>query len=139
MKEDIDILKKVGRRDGMTVPEDFFADFSSRMSESLPERSWAMPQAAQPRSLWQRVRPYAYMAAMFAGVWCMLKMFTLISSTSCDMGIDSNPILAEAVGNEEFIDEYIIDDVNQWDLMDEMMEEGFDTGCLGDTIVNPQH
>ncbi len=26
-------------------------------------------------SMWQRVKPFAYMAAMFAGVWCMMSVF----------------------------------------------------------------
>ena len=61
MKKGEDILKKINRNDGMTVPEGFFEDFVAKMEAMLPER----PEAEQPRRIehrttWQRVRPYVY-------------------------------------------------------------------------------
>ncbi len=44
--------------------------------------------------------------------------------------IDRNPVLAEAISNDTFISDYIIDDLNQWDIMDEMIEDGFDASSL---------
>ena len=38
MKEDNDILKTIGRSDGMTVPDGYFADFAERMAGQLPQR-----------------------------------------------------------------------------------------------------
>ena len=70
------------------------------------------------------------MAAMFAGVWCMLKMFTLMSGADGHNAIDSNPILAEAVSDESFINEYVIDDINQWDILDEMQLDSLDAATL---------
>lgn len=133
MKEDKDILSKTDRRSGMTVPDGYFDDFAIKMAAALPQRD----EAENPESiilpsptLWTRIRPYAYLAAMFAGVWCMLKMFTLMSTPSDGCIVDRNPILAEAFGSDSFINEYVIDDINQWDLLDEMMDDGFDAACL---------
>lgn len=131
MKQNSDILEKVRRNDGMTVPEGYFADFSRQMAASLPER----PEIEQPaaafaeaarRTLWQRVRPYAYMAAMFAGIWMMLQLFTIITNPGDLRPIDSNPVMAEALGNDAFILDYIVDDagMDQWDVIDEMVEDG---------------
>lgn len=134
MNNDNDILSKVARRDGMTVPEGYFADFAKRMEAALPERpELSERQPAVRRTLWQRVRPYAYMAAMFAGVWCMLKMFTLLTSTS-PQPFESNPVMAEAFSNEQFVNDYIIKDLNQWDIYDEMMEDGIDAEALCDSL-----
>lgn len=125
MKQETDILKRINRHDGMTVPEDYFAGFTERMARMLPDREPAASSAAvQRRTLWAVVRPYVYMAAMFAGVWCMLKMFTIMSGTSDLRPMDSNPVLAEAFSNEAFFNDYISPDINQWDVLDEMMEDG---------------
>lgn len=130
MKQSTDILEKARRNDGMTVPEGYFADFRRQMAASLPERpelkdSMSVAAAAQ-RTLWQRVRPYVYMAAMFAGIWLMLQLFTLISNPGDLRPMDSNPVMAEAFGNDKFMIDYIINDagIDQWDIIDEMAQDG---------------
>lgn len=132
MKEDKDILKTIGRRDGMTVPDGYFADFAKRMAAELPERPElaAMGVAAAPRTLWGRIRPYVYMAAMFAGVWCMLKMFTSVTGPQQLTPMESNPVMADAFGNDEFMNTYVYDEVSDRDIMDEMMEDGIDPDSL---------
>jgi hypothetical protein len=137
MKEDKDILSRINRRDGMTVPEGWFDDFATRMANSLPERPEleTAPQKIVNRTLWSRVRVYVYMAAMFAGIWCMLKMFTSITSSTTDASMASNPILAEAFDNETFVNDYIMDDVNQWDVIDDMIEDGVDVDALVDSMM----
>lgn len=64
MKTDHDILAKIDRDSGMTVPDGYFADFASRMEAAIPANRPKIAEA--PRSFWQQVRPYAYLAAMFA-------------------------------------------------------------------------
>ncbi len=124
MKKGEDILKKINRNDGMTVPDGFFEDFAAKMEAMLPER----PEAEQPRRIehrttWQRVRPYVYMAAMFAGIWCMLKMFTMMGPGNIDLSIDKNHILTDALSDDNFVYEYIIDDLNDSELFDEMYND----------------
>jgi hypothetical protein len=84
MKEDKDILSRINRRDGMTVPDGWFDDFASRMADSLPERPALENASPAPvsRTIWERIRPYVYMAAMFAGVWCMPTPCSLKLSTT---------------------------------------------------------
>lgn len=117
-------MKKINRNDGMTVPEGFFEDFAAKMEAMLPER----PEAEQPRRIehrttWQRIRPYVYMAAMFAGIWCMLKMFTMMGPGNIDLSIDKNHILTDALSDDNFVYEYIIDDLNDSELFDEMYND----------------
>lgn len=120
--------------DHLTVPDGFFADFNKRMAASLPDRPALQKPAAAPRTLWQRVRPYAYMAAMFAGVWCMLKVFTLFTNHNNELSIDSHPALATAVANEEFVEDYIIDDISEYDIYYSMSEEDMNTEALEDSL-----
>lgn len=135
MTKDKDILTRLNHKDGMTVPEGYFDDFTRRMMAQLPDRpELTQPASATlPRTWWQRVRPYVYMAAMFAGVWCMLKMFTLMSSDG-RQPLETNPIMAEAFGNDTFVNEYVIDDISQWDIYDEMMEDGIDAAAFCDSL-----
>lgn len=134
MKHDPDILNKLDRHDGMTVPEGYFADFARRMEASLPDRpelSAVVPVV--PRTWWQRIRPYAYMAAMFAGVWCMLKMFAMLTA-STPLPLETNPVMAEAFNNDAFVNQYVLPEVDEGDLYDDLMEEGIDPAALLDSV-----
>ncbi|MDY3858592.1 MAG: hypothetical protein ACI30D_02360 [Muribaculaceae bacterium] len=125
MKQDNDILREAGRRDGLAVPDGFFDDFVQKMSASLPENPAAEhPQAkVLHRSVWSRIRPYVYMAAMFAGIWCMLKMFSIMSPANVDLSIENNEALTNALRDDNFIYDYIIDDVSDREIMEEMYED----------------
>lgn len=136
MKEEKDLLQHLPRRDGMTVPDGYFADFAARMAASLPPTAFETgidESVKRPRTLWQRVRPYVYMAAMFAGVWCMLKMFTMIS-TPTDAAMQPSPVLAEALGNEIFVNDYVLNNVDEYDLYDEMMDDGIDVFTISQSM-----
>lgn len=128
-----EILDKIGRNDGMTVPEGFFDEFKRQMADSLPQRPELQPDAAIRRTTWQRIRPYVYMAAMFAGIWCMLKMFTMLAPET-STPLESNPVIAEALNDDDFVNTYLVGDINQWDLYDELMEDGIDPDSLCDSI-----
>jgi hypothetical protein len=66
----------------------------------------------------------------------MLKMFTLMSSTEGDLSINGNTVLANAVSNEQFVEDYVIDDVSNWDIYDYMLEDSIDVYNLQDSIYN---
>lgn len=129
------ILEKA-RRDGLAcpsagfdVPDGYFESFVEKMSASLPPQSFDIA-ASRKKNFWTMVRPYVYMAAMFAGIWLMLQLFTLISGTGTLQPMDSNPIIAEALSNDDFVYNYIYDDLDTWDVMDEMMEDGIPADSL---------
>lgn len=127
MNETNDILDKIGRRDGMTVPEGFFENFVARMSESLPE----MPKsefAPQPkRTMWHRLRPYTYMAAMFAGIWCMMKMFGMMSGAAPDLtDINNYPGVITALNDNNYVEDYLYPALNQYDILESLYEEGLE-------------
>lgn len=115
------LFEKIGRSHGMKVPEGYFDDFSRKMMDNLP----AYPEAPRPRPLttWQRVKPYVYMAAMFAGIWCMMKMFH-IASQSAQMNADAMPeSVALAIQNPEARDyyEYVAgDDMGDFEIESEV-------------------
>lgn len=125
MEKNNDILHKIDRRSGMTVPEGYFAGFASRMAASLPDKPADQTPVMQ-RTFWQKIRPYAYMAAMFAGIWCMMKMFQMMGSGSADLSIDNYPGVITALNNDNFVKDYVFPSVNEYDLLEDIYETGFD-------------
>lgn len=96
MKES-NILEKAGGKTGYTVPPHYFDNVRSKIMDNLPEYKIQK----QPKlSTWQKIKPYIYMAAMFAGIWCMMKMFHVI--TSSDLSLENPPeAVAVAMANTD--------------------------------------
>ena len=78
-KEESKILDKLGKNPGFKVPENYFNDFNAKLLESLPEVK--ITEEVKP-TMWVRVRPFIYMAAMFAGVWRMMNIFSIGKSSA---------------------------------------------------------
>ena len=77
--ENSKILEKLGKDPGFIVPDNFFDDFNKKMAESLPEVK--ITEEEKP-TMWVKVRPFIYMAAMFAGAWLMMNIFSLGKSSA---------------------------------------------------------
>lgn len=73
MNQNSDILSKIGGDAGFRTPSGYFDNLAERIDASLPEKQ-ILPAKRPTR--WQRVRPFVYLAAMFAGIWCMMQIFT---------------------------------------------------------------
>lgn len=117
---------------GMTVPPGFFDEFKARMSSSLPEQPWEARSESQgilPRTKWQKIRPYVYMAAMFMGIWCMMKMFDLMHPAD-HTNISANPVLMSAIDNDTFYYDYCVTDVSESDIYDDLYSQGLDPDDL---------
>ena len=112
-QDDSTILKKYGKEPGFKVPENYFADFNKRMTEMLPEVE-ITPIDVKP-SIWQRVKPLAYLAAMFAGVWCMLQVF---SGFMGDGNLNAVRAVAEKLQDDKSnVEEFIMSGVSDYDIL----------------------
>lgn len=127
---------------GMRVPAGYFDSFADQMSAMLPDRPElrATAEADRPRSFWESVRPYVYMAAMFAGVWCMLQMFHMMSGGNELAPMDSNPVLAQGLATDDFLYDYVMSDVSSRDIFDDMVDDGlmpdnFDMTALNEDLL----
>ena len=122
-----DVLNRPGHPDGMTVPDGFFEAFARDMAAKLPpnELEQQPALALQPRTRWQRIRPFVYMAAMFAGIWCMMKMFSMMQSTTTDLSFDRSPVLTAALSNDDFVSDYVLDDYDEEQLLDDLYVDGY--------------
>ena len=53
----------------------------------------------------------------------MLKMFTLMAPGNVDLSVENNPMLTEALGDENFVYDYIVDDITDREIFDEMFDD----------------
>lgn len=131
---------KVGRDPGFRVPDGYFEAFYASMPEQLPERETPAPVHL---TRWQRVKPYVYLAAMFAGIWCMMKMFHMMSTP--DISLDSPPaaVMAALDKNPQTFDEMVPDyDMGDFELEQEVSDEFDDIDELTDALgveLEPQY
>ena len=113
-QEDSTILNRYGKNPGFKVPENYFDDFNRRMADMLPDVE-ITPIDVKP-SMWQRVKPFAYMAAMFAGVWCMMSVFSHFTASG---NLDSVRAVAEKMGDDNSnVEEFIMSGaVSDYDIL----------------------
>lgn len=103
-KEETDLLKRCGTENPFTVPEGYFERFTEQLMEKLPERE---AQPAPKLTLWTRVKPWVYMAAMFCGLMLSVRMFVGEKQSQ------SPAATSETTDFTEVPDEYIAPIVNQ--------------------------
>lgn len=114
------------KTNGMTVPPDFFENFTSKMMERIPAEE-PKPQVAEKRTIWQIIRPYVYMAAMFAGIWLMMNMSTFFTPDQ-PAPATSKALLAEVVNPESvsYVDDYMVASQSDYDFYDDLYNSGFE-------------
>jgi hypothetical protein len=78
VKAEEKILAKYRRDTGYRAPEGFLDAAFEKISAAKGD----LPKAPElkPRTRWQIVRPYVYLAAMFAGIWCTMKILATYQS-----------------------------------------------------------
>ncbi|MDH8702550.1 hypothetical protein M2138_001916 [Dysgonomonadaceae bacterium PH5-43] len=72
MSKKMSQLDKVGNKNPFTVPENYFDNIAEQVMANLPDQQM---EEEERLTLWNRVKPWLYMAAMFAGIALMLKIF----------------------------------------------------------------
>lgn len=107
MKEEDKIRDRFGTSGGWKVPEGYFDSFYAEMMDKLP--AYPTPRAIEKISIWNRLKPYVYLAAMFAGIWLMMKVFFNMSGNSV-LSIDNPPekvayAMSELPASDLYIDD----------------------------------
>lgn len=97
MKEEDELLKRCGTKNPFTVPDNYFENFSKELMDKLPEKE--QPATSMEITMWQRVKPWVYMAAMFCGL--MFTVRVVVGPPKQDTPLFS------AAETEEFSDEYV--------------------------------
>lgn len=135
MKQENDIFDKIGKDPGFRVPDDYFEDFAKKMAAQLPEKKFTVEKKT---TVWLSIRPWVYMAAMFAGIWCMMYIFSDIKNAS-SKNLGFNPEIADAMNDEQFVNEFMMTgtgNISDYDLLMEIYNEGVDASVFDSDSIN---
>lgn len=101
MKEEDNILRKVGTGSSFKVPEGYFDHLTSEVMSKLPEREKSAFESKSP-TLWEKVKPWTYMAAMFIGAALIIRVASTNRQASAD-----ELVALEGADTENMSDQYI--------------------------------
>ncbi|MCL2650394.1 MAG: hypothetical protein FWD60_05110 [Candidatus Azobacteroides sp.] len=100
MKTTSSNLDNIGKINPFKVPVGYFEGFCDNMMSQLPEKENKKPQVV---GLWERVKPWVYMAAMVAGIMLMINIFVNKSDSS---GIFSKDVKNIPISEIDDFDSY---------------------------------
>lgn len=99
MNQEDKLKEKYGTKGAWSVPEGYFDSVFKEIGEKLPEYP-RQPESAN-LSVWERIKPYVCLAAMFAGIWLMMKVFHNVSGDG-HLSLDNPPAqIAMAMTDQE--------------------------------------
>ena len=100
MKEEDTLLKKIGKDNSFKVPDGYFANLTSEVMNRLPAEE-TNTIAESPVSMWTKVKPLLYLAAMFVGAALIIRSFSVDNkpapSADMAMGEEETEILSEEI------------------------------------------
>ena len=73
MKEEDKLQKMIGTENPFRVPEGYFENLTSEVMNKLPEKEKVTAVRNEP-TMWQKVRPWLYMTAMFIGAALIIRV-----------------------------------------------------------------
>lgn len=100
MKEEDNILKKVGKENAFRVPDGYFDNLTSEVMSRLPEKETPVFIKREPTK-WEKIKPWLYMTAMFAGAALIIRV------ASADRVPAADTIAMDDPETEIVSDEYI--------------------------------
>ena len=112
MREEDQLLKKVGTQNPFKVPEHYFEDFSEELMNKLPEKE-ILP-----------VKPWLYMTAMFCGIMLSVRIFVGEPQQNNFPAISKTMI--ESIPDEEWeliIHRSALDDYSLYQFLTNIVEE----------------
>ena len=121
MTEEQKLMERFGQDSGMRVPVGYFDSAFKQIADSLP--AYPEVERRSPLTKWQRVKPYVYLAAMFAGIWCMMQMFHRLSNVD-GVSLENPPAQIAALIEEPEMKEnyYIPTSLTDYDLEEQAIE-----------------
>lgn len=102
MKEEDILMKKLGKENPFKVPEGYFENLTSEVMNKLPEKE-KVSFEEEHISIWTRVKPFLYLAAMFVGAALIIQV---ASSDHKSAAVDDVAVV-EMVDTEAISDEML--------------------------------
>lgn len=112
-----ELKQRVGTSNPFRTPEGYFDNLPKRVMSQLPEKDTRII----PISRWQRVKPWAYMAAMFIGAALMIQVGRGAFSPSTQVQTEAEFFAFDSK-------EIVLDDI----LSDQDLDNSMDASFMGD-------
>jgi len=101
MKEDTELKNRIGKENPFKVPEGYFENIVPEIMKQLPETE---VQEEVEVTMWERVKPWVYMVAMFCGL--MFGLRVMMNDKPVSTGINAGDVsMTDSV--QGIPDEYI--------------------------------
>lgn len=101
MKEEDEIIRKCGNGNSFTVPEGYFDNLTQEVMGKLPEKE-KNEIREKKITTWDRIRPWLYMTAMFAGI--LLSIRIMINTTADKASYASSGNIENELPSDEYIE-----------------------------------
>lgn len=126
MKEDKNLKERIGKENPFMVPENYFESIVPEIMDKLPENNFTETVEI---SMWERVKPWVYMVAMFCGLMFGLRVIVgdKHKDTAPESSLTSAAPDSAASFQEEYIDN-IVDDIMMDDYTLYLYLSDADTG-----------
>lgn len=112
MKEQDNILKKVGKENVFRVPDGYFENLTSEVMSRLPEKETPAFIKKEPTK-WERIKPWLYMTAMFVGAALIIRVASADRTPATDQIAMDDTETTEVVSDEyisSVLDNSMLDD-----------------------------
>lgn len=97
-----DILDIINKKSGMKAPDGYFESLNERIMQNLPKKE-ITEEYNPPITFWTMAKPWVYMAAMFAGIALMFKVFTWTGGDFVNSNTEAKAVETETESIEDFI------------------------------------
>ena len=116
MKEEDNILKKVGTDNPFKVPDNYFEEFTSNLMKELPEQNETNAFDMPEPSRWEKVKPLLYLAATFIGIAFIIQSAVFFTPKT-DAGATED--MAISTTSDELLEGEYIDYILDGSMMDD--------------------
>ena len=123
MREEENILKKVGTENPFKVPEGYFENLTSEIMAFIPEET--PTKVVKMPTLWDRMKPWANMAAMFVGAAMLIRIGSSSNEPAItnQLALDDNELEMEYIST--IVDGAMMDDYSLYMFLSDMNEENY--------------
>ncbi len=123
MKTKFNKLQDIDKHNPFKVPENYFAHFNNEIMDCLPEKVFPKPE---PVTLWQKVKPWVYLAAMFVGTYFIINFLTKDADPSLSSHQDtSTAISTDIPASNYWSNVHITEEEFYQYLEDQLIDDGF--------------
>ena len=131
MEKEKNTLEELLNRQPFRVPEGYFEGFTDQLMSRIPEKTVSEPETI---SIYTRIKPFLYLAAMFVGAMIMLNVIGKKNSGSSgdDNGTPVNAGLVSSVNDHVVTNE----DAEFLEYIEEMYVDKYALSYIDDFMEN---